>query len=427
MVLDLFGPVVSEGSVWIYEMFEIPYISTAKVKKFIDTAEGKDLEVRINSCGGEVFSGFSIYTMLKEYPGNVTVKVFGLAGSAASLIAMAGDTVEISPPAQIMVHNAQMRGGEGDYRDYESSTEALKSINRGIINAYKLKTGMDETELQGLMDKETYLSAQEALKYGFADKIMFNEEGKLVASVNTGDIIPESIINKLRNERIKREGEDIMSALLNAGSSPTADSVETVKIITNETSTAKTADSVENLVEDAKSVEAGKEVITETPQSPVSEGSASVESLVKEVAKLEAEIVTLKAENARLLEKEPIADAYKESLVEDALAWGVRLYGNTFKKDFFKNLFDNSEIGEIQNFISDFKGEAQNKLPDGRVSEDGEPRVENNVPSREDEAEFRNFVAGKAAEYAEQNKVSISEATRIMYNQFSKENEEDGE
>ncbi|ATB52728.1 Clp protease [Caldibacillus phage CBP1] len=199
--LKIKGTIVSDDVKWIYELFGIDATSPKDIEKIINEANGEDLEVEINSGGGYVDAGSEIYTMLKKYPGKVQVDIMGIAASAASVIAMAGDPVRISPTAQIMIHNVSSIA-KGDYHAMEHEAEVLKNFNKAIANAYMLKTGLSQEELLQLMDKETWLNAQQAKEYGFVDEILFDEGeqlGQLVASYNGTIVLPPEVINKVRN------------------------------------------------------------------------------------------------------------------------------------------------------------------------------------------------------------------------------------
>jgi ATP-dependent Clp protease protease subunit len=196
--INIKGPIVGNSEVWIYEWFGIEATSPNSVSKVIDEANGEDLEVEINSGGGSVFAGSEIYTILKDYKGHVTVKIVGLAASAASVIAMAGNKVMMSPTAQMMIHNVSTYTS-GDYRDMEHSAEVLKSANNTIANAYRLKTGKTQEELLKLMDNETWMTAQKAKELGFVDEIMFENDSQLVASTDYSGMLPPEVINKMRN------------------------------------------------------------------------------------------------------------------------------------------------------------------------------------------------------------------------------------
>ena len=192
------GPIVSGDIKWIYEWFGIEATSPKDVEKALIEANGEDLEVEINSGGGDVYAGSEIYTALKAYAGNVIVKIVGIAASAAGVIAMSGKKVMISPTAQFMMHNVSS-GASGDYRAMEHRAEVLKNYNISIANSYMLKTGMEQEKLLDLMNKETWLNAQQAVEYGFADEVMFDENNQLVASLNSTLVLPPEVINKMRN------------------------------------------------------------------------------------------------------------------------------------------------------------------------------------------------------------------------------------
>ncbi|WP_050439025.1 head maturation protease, ClpP-related, partial [Staphylococcus aureus] len=158
-----------------------------------DTNE--DIDVIINSGGGDVYSGSEIYTSLKTYPGKVNIKIVGVAASAASVIAMAGDHIEMSPTSQMMIHNAWTMA-MGDINEMQKTVDMLDSVNKGIANAYINKTGKTEDEILSLMNKETWFNAQDAVEHGFADSKMFDEVApRLVA--NSGQMLSDDVINRV--------------------------------------------------------------------------------------------------------------------------------------------------------------------------------------------------------------------------------------
>lgn len=195
--IDIKGVIVPSDDAWIYDWLELDHFSPRNAAEAIESANGEPLEVAINSPGGDVCAGSEIYTALKEYSGDVVVKITGVAASAASVIAMAGKKVSISPTAQIMIHNVSSYSG-GDYRDHSHESEVLKGWNKSIANAYALKSGLSESELLAMMNKETWLTAQEAKEKGFVDEIMFDEGRRLAASAS--GLLPPEVIAKLRNE-----------------------------------------------------------------------------------------------------------------------------------------------------------------------------------------------------------------------------------
>lgn len=136
---------------------------------------GNNITVWINSAGGDVFAGSQIYTALKEHSGTVTVKIDGIAASAASVIAMAGDIIMMSPTSLMMIHNPLMMV-MGEAKHLEHSIYILNEVKESIINAYEFKTGISRTKLSHLMDDESWFNAKKAVELGFADKIMYNSQ-----------------------------------------------------------------------------------------------------------------------------------------------------------------------------------------------------------------------------------------------------------
>ena len=130
-----------------------------------------DITVWINSPGGDCVAAAQIYNMLMDYKGNVTVKIDGIAASAASVIAMAGTKVLMSPVSMLMIHNP-MTVGMGDTAEMQKAIEMLASVKESIINAYEIKTGLSRAKLSHLMDAETWMDATKAMELGFADEIM---------------------------------------------------------------------------------------------------------------------------------------------------------------------------------------------------------------------------------------------------------------
>ncbi len=129
----------------------------------------------INSPGGDVFAAAQIYNMLMDYKGDVTVKIDALAASAASVIAMAGTKVCMSPVAMLMVHNPATVA-IGDAEEMQKAIDMLNEVKESIMNAYEIKTGMSRHKISQLMDAETWMNAREAVKLGFADEILFDKE-----------------------------------------------------------------------------------------------------------------------------------------------------------------------------------------------------------------------------------------------------------
>ena len=130
-----------------------------------------DITVWINSPGGDCVAAAQIYNMLMDYRGSVTVKIDGIAASAASVIAMAGTRVLVSPVSMMMIHNPATMA-MGDAAEMQKAIAMLDEVKESIINAYEIKTGMSRAKLSHLMDAETWMDAHTAVDLGFADEIM---------------------------------------------------------------------------------------------------------------------------------------------------------------------------------------------------------------------------------------------------------------
>lgn len=154
--------------------------------------------VNINSNGGDVFSGVTIYNMLRRFDAHITVNVDGLAASIASVIAMAGDTVNMPGNAMLMIHNA-WTVGEGDARSFKKQAQDLERINNVVFNSYTDKNpDIDHALLQDYMDEETWLTAKEAKKIGLIDNITKNSR---VAAAATSTILGgDKLMSRYRNE-----------------------------------------------------------------------------------------------------------------------------------------------------------------------------------------------------------------------------------
>ena len=139
-----------------------------------------DIVVWINSPGGDCVAASQIYNMLMDYKGNVTVKIDGIAASAASVIAMAGTKVCMSPTALLMIHNP-FTVAIGDSEEMKKAIAMLDEVKESIINAYELKTGLSRAKISHMMDAETWISANKAVELGFADEVLFkNPANKVV-------------------------------------------------------------------------------------------------------------------------------------------------------------------------------------------------------------------------------------------------------
>jgi len=173
---------------------------TPKAFKADLTAGEGDIVIWINSPGGDCIAASQIYAMLMDYKGSVTVKIDGIAASAASVIAMAGTKVLMAPTALMMVHNP-LTVAIGDSEEMQKAISMLDEVKESIINAYEIKTGQSRAKLAHLMDAETWLNANKAIELGFADGVLEDEKKR----VQTEDItyafgrraVTNALLNKL--------------------------------------------------------------------------------------------------------------------------------------------------------------------------------------------------------------------------------------
>ena len=201
--IDIRGVIVKDDDKWIYNWLEITSTSPADVRGAMMEANGDDITVVINSGGGDVQAGQEMYTILRGYTGRVVIQIQSMAASAASVVAMAGES-EISPVAQLMIHNVSTRA-TGDHRAMEHAAEVLRNSDQALVSAYVAKTGRPEQEILDMMARETWMTAQQAVDAGFVDRVMFSESQthgntlQLAASYNSG-LLPLETLEKIRNQ-----------------------------------------------------------------------------------------------------------------------------------------------------------------------------------------------------------------------------------
>ena len=165
--------------------------------------------VWLNSPGGDCVAASQIYSMLMDYKGDVTIKIDGIAASAASVIAMAGTKVLMAPTALMMIHNP-ITMAYGNHDDMQKAIEMLDEVKESIINAYEIKTNLSRAKLSHLMDTETWMNANKAIELGFADDILEDEKkniSDIPAYAFSGRAAEISLMNKL-TLRCKSEKKD---------------------------------------------------------------------------------------------------------------------------------------------------------------------------------------------------------------------------
>lgn len=202
--INIKGDIVDDQTSMFYDFFGMQSVSPSKVAEILNDDDDSDepdndtVTLDVASNGGDVFAASEIYSMLRDYKGAIHVNVQGLAASAASVIAMAGDKVSIAPTAQIMIHKASSNL-QGNSDDLEHEAGILSGIDDSIAAAYEAKTGLGHGELLNLMANETWLGAKDAVDKGFADEIMFADENKPQVVNSVSSVPPKSAINKFLN------------------------------------------------------------------------------------------------------------------------------------------------------------------------------------------------------------------------------------
>ena len=189
-VLELYGTIAEES--WFDDD-----VTPQMFRDELFAGDG-DVVVWINSPGGDCVAASQIYSMLMDYKGNVTVKIDGIAASAASVIAMAGTRVLMAPTALMMIHNP-MTAAFGDHEDMQKAIDMLAEVKESIINAYEIKTSLTRAKLSHLMDSETWMNAKKAIEIGFADDILTDEKLKaeVPAYAFSGKAAEAALLNKL--------------------------------------------------------------------------------------------------------------------------------------------------------------------------------------------------------------------------------------
>lgn len=181
--LEMWKPEIraaSEGdnTIDMYDIIGEGYFSEGvtvnMVSRELKKANGDDVVVNINSAGGDMFEGLAIYNLLSEYKGNVTVRVMGMAASAASIIAMAGDDIEVGESAFFMIHNAWSLA-MGNKHDFAKASEDFSKFDMAMGSIYSKKTGKDSEEIAKMMDDETWIVGKDAVDMGFATSLLSDE------------------------------------------------------------------------------------------------------------------------------------------------------------------------------------------------------------------------------------------------------------
>ena len=178
-------------------------VTPAAFKNELHAGDGP-ITVWINSPGGDCVAAAQIYNMLMDYPADVTVVIDGIAASAASVIAMAGTTVKMSPVSLMMIHNP-LTVAMGDSEEMRKAIQLLDEVKESIINAYEIKTSMSRTKLAHLMDAETWMNAKKALELGFCDEIMYQPEAEQPDSLEDSFVFSRRAVTNCLMDKLKAQ------------------------------------------------------------------------------------------------------------------------------------------------------------------------------------------------------------------------------
>ena len=194
MKVKINGYIIPNEHKRVYDFYKMDSCCPNDIITAKSSAPNEPLEITIGTCyGGSIFAGSEIGAEIASHGAGSTGQILGLAASAASVIAMHIKTLSIAPTAMLMIHNVSS-AAEGDYHTMEREKNTLVNCNKAMAAAYSLKSGMSEDEALKMMDKETWLTAQQAKEKGLVDEILFND-GQLVAAIGPG-MIPQAVIDK---------------------------------------------------------------------------------------------------------------------------------------------------------------------------------------------------------------------------------------
>ena len=177
---NLQASATDDNSISIFDVIGQDYwtgegVTAKRIAGVLRSLGDSDVVVNINSPGGDMFEGLAIYNLLREHPGSVTVKVLGVAASAASIIAMAGDEVQIARAGFLMIHNAWTYAA-GNRHDFRAYADYLEPFDAAMADVYVARTGQDAKSIEKMMDGETWIGGSKALEQGFADSLLASDE-----------------------------------------------------------------------------------------------------------------------------------------------------------------------------------------------------------------------------------------------------------
>ncbi|AKG74370.1 head maturation protease, ClpP-related [Salinicoccus halodurans] len=209
-VLTLSGVVAKPD--WLDRLFETETINAEDIAEALDDVD-KDILIRLNSGGGDVFVGIEIYNYLKNHPSHITIEITALAASAASIIAQAADELIMDTGSSLMIHQASTFAW-GDKTELKKTLNALETIDGSLVDIYNERTGIDTAELDELLTGETWFTADEAVEKGFADRKSSRQAQQTVETPEEEPSVPEEATNEKVLNLLKQQTEK-MTAMTN--------------------------------------------------------------------------------------------------------------------------------------------------------------------------------------------------------------------
>lgn len=367
-IINVKGDIIPNDNKWLYDWFGWDSTCPNDVISVLREVNGaEDIVIEIGSGGGSVFAAHEIYTALSNYQGNIEAHVVSIAGSAASEILMAVKS-KISPVASVMIHNCSSYAS-GDYREMDSASNMLKTINQSIRNAYKAKTGLSDEELSKYMDDTTWMDAEQAVKLGFVDEIMeLNNDAnntitnKAIPTLynSTGLIIDQDKIKSLKT-MISQEQIASLQAILNQ--TVNQDNKPMNQKNTNE-SDSKAFINIKDNNKGGKTVMTLQEAISANPELQ------NEVDAIKVTARQEGEV----AERNRMKEIDSISAAIPATMVNDAkftnpcsaqeLSLKFIQDSANKGKDYLQNAIDDSKKSKVDDIKPDPTAEINEKPDD---------------------------------------------------------------
>ncbi|SDD89388.1 head maturation protease, ClpP-related [Sporomusa acidovorans] len=284
--LRIAGEIVDDDSAWIYEWFGIAAASPNAFREELNQYADKNLTVWIDSWGGDVTAAAGIYNALKEHKGKVTVKIDGKAVSAASVIAMAGDEVLMSPVGVLMIHNP-WTGVSGEAKDLRHVADVLDVIKDTIMNAYQLKTGKSRSKISQMMDNETWMSAKTAKSERFIDDILYSGKEDTDQPVENSFMLSHMAIQNSATASMRNFIEEYRKNLQNnkEGTELAIDSIEDLQ--------REKPDLVNQVVQDAVKAERERIIALDALDDPQNPAIHDLIEDAKKTGKTAAEIQTV--------------------------------------------------------------------------------------------------------------------------------------